>query len=169
MIEIPKAIRDIANSQDRRLAIKFFIFFSRLEFALKRTQYGLGDEEREAKANWDLFGSRHNDTFLARREGSLLAAWKYFDEHPPRKQILPCGRLDWSEEDRRDITQPELKWLLTMIRRVRNNLFHGGKFPLRAIEEPSRDCTLLGHSLVVLQDCLEYDPAVREVFFQELG
>ena len=48
----------------------------------------------------------------------------------------------------------ELTWLLLMVRTVRNNLFHGGKFPLIPVSEPSRDSTLLHHSITILAACL---------------
>jgi hypothetical protein len=35
---VPESIRRIADSDDRRLAWEFFVFFSRFEYALKRTQ-----------------------------------------------------------------------------------------------------------------------------------
>ncbi len=36
-IPIPDSIRQITDSEDRQLAWEFFVFFSRFEYALKRT------------------------------------------------------------------------------------------------------------------------------------
>ena len=44
--------------------------------------------------------------------------------------------------------------VLDLIRRVRNNLFHGGKFN-DAHSGPGRNELLLRHSLAILHRCLE--------------
>ncbi|HLH07822.1 MAG TPA: hypothetical protein VKW78_11340 [Terriglobales bacterium] len=56
-------------------------------------------------------------------------------------------------------------WFL-MIRCVRNNLFHGGKFPSIPISDPSRDRDLLLSSMVILNAALDLDSTVRKAFEQ---
>jgi len=57
-----------------------------------------------------------------------------------------------------------LTLLLGCIRIVRNNLFHGGKFPLAPVQEPARNPLLLHHALVIIYACLPLDAEVNAYF-----
>ncbi len=164
-IPVPDAIRRIADSEDRQLAWHFFIFFSRFEYALKRHETYLKKGTDKAEANWDLFASSHNARFIPDSTPQLQQAVRYFREHPPRKQICASGILSWTKPQAYDDHGPLLVWLLLVIRYVRNNLFHGGKFPLIPIEDPSRDRDLLVHALAILSAALELDHQVKALFF----
>jgi hypothetical protein len=76
--------------------------------------------------------------------------------------------MGWSEPRRREANERQLTWLLLAIRTVRNNLFHGGKFPLIPMPDPSRDRDLLIHSLTILDAMLQLDVNVRTMFFEHL-
>jgi hypothetical protein len=161
-LPIPKAIQAIANSEDRMLAWHFFIFFSRFEYALKRSGQYL--KNGDAQPNWDKFASDHESRFNQRASPEVLGAVDYFLHSPPRKQLARDGALGWSEPQEYNGVGPRLCWLLRAIRYVRNNLFHGGKFPLIPISDPSRDRDLLLHAMVVLQACLPLNEDVHRWF-----
>lgn len=144
---MPDAIRRIADSGDRHLAWQFFVFFSRFEYALRRCSKYLTPE---AQPNWDRFSSSNNAEFLKQSSPELLAAIDYFKKFPPQKQVQVDGQLTWSASSSYDERNPLLVWLLTAVRRVRNNLFHGGKFHGFPIAEPSRDRDLVGNAIVSL-------------------
>lgn len=144
--EVPESIQKIADSEDRHLAWQFFVFFSRFEYALKRTR---GYVTQKAEPNWDRFASDHNDRWPSSARG-FGEAVGYFEREPPRKQIVSGGALGWSEPQAYDGREPKLVWLLRVVRTVRNNLFHGGKFPLIPISDPSRDRELLLHAINIL-------------------
>jgi len=91
----------------------------------------------------------------------LKTACDYFESDPPKKQIVDGLSLRWEDSHPRG-THPLLCWLVTMVCRVRNNLFHGGK----AIPEPARDVPLINHSLVILEAFLELDAKVRQHFLE---
>jgi hypothetical protein len=57
----------------------------------------------------------------------------------------------------------ELERLLCYVRRVRNNLFHGGKF--WAGYEWERDQELVDASIRVLHACLSLDDRVRDFYY----
>ncbi len=166
-ISIPPAIQRIANSDDRRLAWAFFVFFSRMEYALKRTQRYLKNLPK-AEPNWDKFGSDHDERFRESLSPRAAEALRYFEANPPRKQIRVDGTLGWSEPSWKLDSEKVLTWLLLVIRTVRNNLFHGGKFPLVPTQDPSRDRDLLVHSIAVLNSALELDGEVRSKFYEGL-
>jgi hypothetical protein len=124
--------------------IDFFITFARFEFALKQSGFVHGDEAK-VSPDWDGFSrvmAHFDDATLA----PVLESCPYLRENPPKKQILKNGRLAWVQPAR---SQSEIQNLLLNVRTVRNNVFHGGKFPLPVgpVAEPLRDCRLL-------QDCL---------------
>lgn len=164
-IPVPDAIRRIADSEDRKLAWNFFVFFSRMEYALKRSGKYLNKGTDEAKPNWDKLASDYKNKFNPDASVELQAAVKYLQDQPPRKQLRVSDKMGWSKPQKYDGKEPLLKWLLLMIRCVRNNLFHGGKFPLIPISDPSRDRELLLNSLVILKESLLLDSEVQRQFF----
>lgn len=165
---VPEAIRQIADSTDRKLAWQFFVFFSRFEYAPKKDSRYLMGGAGDAKPNWDLFASNSNDGFDPTASARLAEAVDYFRASPPRKQIRDSGQLGWSKPLMQKASGPVLIWLLLCVRTVRNNLFHGGKFPKFAVGDPSRDCILIEHSLVILSYALRLDTQVEQTFSEGL-
>jgi hypothetical protein len=106
-----------------RLAVQFFKTFARFEYALKAAGYHKGDGN--AKPDWDRFAQSIDSCFEQPLSDALAAAVKFLIETPPKRQVLVDGKLEW-EEAREE--GPDSRKLSIYIRRVRNNLFHGGKF-----------------------------------------
>lgn len=167
-IPVPESIRRIADSSDRSLAWHFFILFARFEYALKRDprylKAGIGD----AEPNWDKFATDHNSLFAPDSSPSLAAAVQYFLNEPPRKQLRKNSVMSWSDPQHHDGKEPLLIWLLRMIRCVRNNLFHGGKFPLIPVSDPSRDRELLLKAMTILTAALLLDSTIESKFAEGL-
>ena len=159
-IAMPEAIRRIADSEDRKLAWEFFVFFSRFEYALKRTPSYLKGGPKKAVPNWDQFGRDYDESFHALQTEAVCKAVEYFKSRPPLKQVVDAaGNLGWSEPQEYS-AGPELEWVLLAIRAVRNNLFHGGKFPLHGVHDSSRDRQLLEFSIAILNACVPLDRSV---------
>ena len=172
-IPVPDSIRRIVDSADRSLAWHFFVFFARFEYALKRDPRYLNikPDPKHPKAgdgnvepNWDKFAADHNQVFVPESSPALKAAVDYFLAEPPRKQIGKDSTLNWSEPQHHDGREPLLIWLLRMVRCVRNNLFHGGKFPPIPIADPSRDRELLLKAMTILNTCLSLDDTIEDCF-----
>ena len=144
------------------LVFRYLLVFSRFEYALKRSGYINGKPESPGP-NWDGFSSKYKTDFIRPQPPALSSACNYFLSNPPRKQILNGGALSWSEPQVRT-NEALLTWLITMVRCVRNNLFHGGKFPMIPIQEPARNTDLLNHSLTILDACLSLDANVFHHF-----
>ncbi|HEV2695986.1 MAG TPA: hypothetical protein VG347_24070 [Verrucomicrobiae bacterium] len=152
----------LVPEEQRALLFRFFLVFARFEYALKRAGFA-NSSGSKVSANWDAFASKYNAAFDPTNSPELKQAYAYFKEHPPRKQIMKAGVLDWSEPN--VLGQgPVLIWLLGSVRIVRNNLFHGGKFPVAPIEEPARNPLLLYHALAIIDACLPLDMTVNEYF-----
>lgn len=167
-LRIPEVIKRIANTPDRRLAWEFFVFFSRFEYALKRDQRYLKPGKGDAQPNWDRFASDNAASFNPSASSKLQEAVDFYLVHPPRKQLSDQGKMKWSDPQIWDERDPQLVWLLRVIRIVRNNLFHGGKFPLLPVAEPSRDHDLIANGLVILENALTLDRSVGRQFLEGL-
>jgi hypothetical protein len=163
MNETQTTIDEFIPNEIQQLVFRFFVIFSRFEYALKRS----GFVTQDADPAWDAFAKAHRDHFTSEETPELRTACDYFETHPPRRQIFDGGALSWSPPVSRT-HEPQLTWLLCMIRRVRNNLFHGGKYPIAHDPDPSRDPTLLNHALVILYASLALDESVSSHFHSPL-
>ena len=145
---------------DPELVWTFFLAFSRFEYALKRAGY-TNMRGENVSANWQRFASVHKHRFDLHCDPEVRAAYKYFVSRPPKKQTLAQGVLTWRASPPIGKT-PVLCWLVQMIAGVRNNLFHGGKFPWPV--DPSRNAALIRHALVLLDALAELDDRVKHYF-----
>ena len=143
------------------LAYEFFREFARCEYCLKAV--GLREDSRDAKANWGAFASEVRGTLEAPRSESLKSAVTYYLATPPKKQVIASGLLEWDAKLPDHAHQAEL--VLRLVCRVRNNLFHGGKFNGHWFE-PQRSEDLLNHGLTILRQCVEAHAAVKEAYVQ---
>ena len=144
------------------LRVQLFRTVARMEYALKAAGYHRGDGE--ARADWDRLG-RECDHFLTEPSTpALKAAIDYLVDEPPRKQVIEKEQLEWKEVAAYGQTLGER--LLVYVRRVRDNLFHGGKIDGKWFE-PERSEPLLKYSLTVLLACLEACPDIEKAYYEE--
>lgn len=106
------------------LAMEMFSTFARFEYSLKAAKFHKGDGD--AEANWRKFAESVPLIFDNPSEAEVREAVDYILSHPPKKQTIVNGLLTWSDS----VSQTNLlsDRILIYVRRVRNNLFHGGKF-----------------------------------------
>lgn len=90
---------------------------------------------------------------------------KILIDAPPKKQTVEGKKPIW-EDKGAPVT--DTKSLFKAVRRVRNNLFHGGKYPNGPVREPSRDDKLIAACLLVLELALEHDKEVGRAFLGSL-
>jgi hypothetical protein len=155
----------------KQLVVDFFFAFSRAEYALKVTGYkkkgGNGDD---AQADWTSFAKDVAKLLPTGSDQELTVAKEYLlnPNSAPKKQWINNGSLEWKpvsptcqinnptdEEKESDI-------LLLYVRRIRNNLFHGGKSSIT--ESPERNETLLKKGLIVLLACINSIETVRDAY-----
>lgn len=149
---------------DKDLLLDFFIVFSRFEYSLKRAGF-LKSNDGSAEPNHDKFGSTYKNQFQDLIAGSeeFTVAVNYFFDTPPKRQWVNDGKLDWKNQDQSQLAR-NLNNLLVLVRTVRNNLFHGGKYPSGPVDNPERNEKLLKNSLVVMKTCLDLDSNVKTFF-----
>lgn len=142
-----------------KLSVELFRKFARMEYALKAA--GFHNGEGKAEPNWDKFACTVQG--MLEHDEKAAEAIKYMKGQPPKKQIVRNGLLEW------EVAMPdanETHELLLCVRRVRNNLFHGGKFNGHWFA-PERSETLLRHSLSIIEACLRLSPELNGAFHSE--
>lgn len=142
-----------------------FITFARFECALKNTERFLNPQRAEPL--WDKFSETISNNFNPDSIPELRIAVDFILNEPPRKQIIRDGRLDW-ESSRLDENASITRKLCVYIRRVRNNLLHGGKFNGNYDPE-SRNYQLITYSTVILNNWVELDHEVRRIFLSDIN
>jgi hypothetical protein len=141
------------------LATKLFQVFSRVEYALKAS--GFNNGEGPAEANWQQFALAVEEIIEYPPTDKLKEAIDFIFNAPPKKQMIAGGIISWV--DVMPNTNSRADKLLQYVRRVRNNLFHGGKFNGHWFS-PERSEPLLHHSLVILTAVVEVIPDVRKAY-----
>ncbi|TGN96143.1 hypothetical protein [Burkholderia sp. USMB20] len=147
---------------DSDLVTGFMGVFSRYEYALKNSGFANGGEE-EVRPNWDAFARDIADEFDRLDKPRFREAVDYLVTSPPRKQVLIGQRLEWKESPPNGAARVSSQALL-MVRRVRNNLCHGGKYWIPDDERRGRNEKLVKASLAVLLACLPLNADVRDTF-----
>jgi hypothetical protein len=143
-----------------KLCLDFFIVFSRFEYCLKRAGYIIGDE-KNCGADWDSFFSNYNSKINVLLEKE---SFQYLLKNPPKKQVLKNSELAWIDSRESN----DLKAINIYLKRIRNNLFHGGKFPMQPIAEPARNKELLNSGLKILLIIKELDEDIKNYFNPEI-
>lgn len=142
-------------------AVALFAVFSRFECALKRAGFHYGDGD--ANPHWDNFAnSLGNDFFRQIRDSGRAPL---FFNTPPKKQIVQGGTLDWQDA----AVPSNSRGLFVLVRRTRNNLFHGGKYPSGPVRDQSRDEELLLQALFILGSALRASSDVSRYYHDGLG
>jgi hypothetical protein len=134
-----------------QVASNFFRVFSRAEYALKASGFHKGDGN--AEANWGAFASEVSGLIDSPSNESLATAIAFILSSPPKKQVIVSGVIDWSDASPTNTCSSQN--LFVYIRRVRNNLFHGGKFNGHWFA-PERSKQLISSSITILNDCIAH-------------
>jgi hypothetical protein len=103
-------------------ATRLFAVFSRFEFALKESGFVYGDRNDVAHPDWKRFEAVPGVAEIAAqlvKEGRIPG----LVGHPPRLQVATKGGWEWRDVE----ASAEAGRITAAVRRVRNNLFHGGK------------------------------------------
>lgn len=142
---------------DRDLVFQFFFYFSRFEYCLKRSKKYLKKGRYDiAKPDWSKYSDDLNGKFATTQNTAFEQAVKSLIGAPPKHQVVREESLTW-EDTKQYCKEHDEKYILRLVRTVRNNLFHGGKFPLPSgpTEDTARNNCLLQASISVLEKCIE--------------
>lgn len=128
-----------------KIAFKLFKNFCILEYKLKRDGFVRGRPGKKPGIDWESYVKEVLDESLFDELSSNPIVSKMIEE-PPKKQVLDDeSKVIWKTQ-----SPPEnLNELLLCVRRVRNNLYHGGKFNGSWFDE-IRSGFLLEASILIL-------------------
>lgn len=136
--------------------LNFFILFSRFEYSLIAAGYFNGSDKR-VDANWDKFACELRDEWADEYrkiddDHETKQAVKYLWNSPPQKLVVKTNASGEYVDFESTQSNKNLCDLSLSIRRVRNNLFHGGKY--LGNNDTNRNSDLISHSVTVLNDLL---------------
>jgi hypothetical protein len=139
-------------------AIEFFALFARLEYALKAEGMWI-KAGSNVSVDWSALETKKELLDLIDALEADKTA-RYLLLHPPKKQRIVDGKLGWSTQPPSITTVTELS---IMVRRVRNNLFHGSK----GSAATERDRNLLEAGTASIREIVRRLPAVEQRFYPE--
>jgi len=133
------------------LLLEFFLAFSRFEYAMKASGW-MNPRAEQAEPDWRrlINEAQALDSSLT---ASILEVGAYLVEAPPKQQTRSDAGLGWLAV-KCDDADRKVAFLLSSVKRVRNNLFHGGKFA-QLPDLSDRNQRLIKDSLRVLERLLD--------------
>lgn len=149
-----------------KLLLDFFLTLAQFEFALKNSGFHVrrpGELCYPAHPDWDRFAESLRNSFDAGRTPTLRKASDYLLISPPWEEVVIESGLGWNTKPPEE-SLPTIVRLIRCVRRIRNNLFHGGKFTTLPIQDGNRNRVLFQSALVVLEECLRLSDDVRSVY-----
>jgi hypothetical protein len=145
------------DALDHELVFWFCSRFSVLECALKRAGFTLSIHDGVA-VDWKRFSDVVTGRFGEVGAGIFHRAVGVLKESQLKRQALDAGgRLVWKDV-RKDLGESEEAFVLRLVRTIRNNLFHGGKYPDGAVQQVERERRILRAGLEVIAACYELHP-----------
>jgi len=154
------------NSQQLdQLSYRFFKLFAQYEYALKAMGYGRAGKSDAAEPDWDRFANEIGVALTQSQDQAVVEARTYLLEQPPKRQVWLNGSVAWAVVPN---TDRSTQILFAHIRRVRNNLYHGGKFNGRWID-PDRSQELISKSLLLLQNLQDSNQILQEAIHGNAG
>lgn len=137
--------------------LEFFYLFSRFEFALKRAGYWRKNGNN-VSPDWGEFVSKYKNIYMPNKE--LMTLFDRVRENPPSKQVEYLGCIIWKEYVINN-KAPDLQIYTDIIRIIRNNLFHGGKYGDRGWDNKERVKFLLDFSCQIIKDISSMDEELK--------
>ena len=152
------------------LVLEFFAEFSAFECALKQAHFVKGDQYNNAVPDWDGFADTLTGQLAAITDREFINAKSYLLQEPPKKQMFTKSdkSVGWEKNSKRSKESDE-RYLLRLVRDVRNNLFHGGKYQAEIVDGVAlRNSELLKACLTILDKCRSLNAGVGNFFEQAL-
>ncbi len=141
---------------DGAAVIRFFYYFSRFEYALKRRGFKKVAGRFIVGAKWTSYVNTLAGIHYPTESIKVKNAIEVLCNHPVKRQLK---NLSW--QSRRPITPFSFKRALEQVPYIRNNLFHGGKY---MNSNATRDLQLLESAIYLMQYCLVNDPELFDYF-----
>jgi hypothetical protein len=155
------AYERVKGHDSQRLA--FSVAFALFEYCLKECGYFRGHDY--AKADWPRFSKRQTELGMT-FDAIARDAVDYILSKPPRVQIVEPVHQNFVVFQDRDLRGTEHARICEALRRIRNNLLHGGKQPY---EFQRRDERLVRAGLKIIEAYLNANDDLAAMFAQGMG
>ncbi len=133
--------------------IEFIQIFTRMEFALKECGY-VRTGNQNAEPDWSAFAKKILKNSFYEEEKKLSSI---LCNEPPMCQIIRGEALDWKLAAKPD----NIDDLINAVKRVRNNLLHGGKHGELDVD---RNEALVSKSVELLKRAVVMDACIKSAF-----
>ncbi|WP_421951708.1 hypothetical protein [Pelagibacterium sp.] len=143
---------------------EFFAVFARFEYAMKATRYCGGDRHGNAVPDWRSLKDELGGAIAESGDEVTNKAIGYLVNEPPLVQKFVDGRPEFREVPLDGNTLGAQA--IEAAKRVRNNLFHGGKHTPHS--PPERDAKLVQTAFAILEACLKVDAELNSEFERQL-
>lgn len=149
---------------DRTRVFRFLATFSRWECALKHNGFARVGAYGQVEPDWRAFAIAHDTEFATLKTPEFFAARNVLLSNPPDREELQGGQVAWVTNPRRQAETADTDYLLRVVRDVRNNLFHGGKFYGGPAPELDRDRELIDSAVTILEIGASLHPGILAMF-----
>lgn len=149
---------------DRALVSEFFAVFARFEYAMKASHYCAADRWNNAIPNWRALKQDLAPALEQAPCDDLRSAMAFLINAPPLVQKWVDGHPQFQEVPLAENSDGANA--LEAAKRVRNNLFHGGKHTPHS--PPDRDAQLVKAALCVLQHCLKLNQDLASEYVHQI-
>jgi len=138
-------------------SVRFFKVLMRFEFALKDAGYVASGHRQAAEVQWDRYANQKLGTAFWNEIKGATSAMVLIQTPPKRQVVDQDGNLVWEETG----AVTSVQELVGALRRVRNNLFHGGK---NGDPDADRNARLYAASLYIIDQILKEDDVIQTSF-----
>lgn len=141
--------RNDINEAVLKKAFEFFYWFSRFEFCLKERGY-LKSKQNGARAEpgWKDFVKDFKSQYTQSKDAQSLVSLK-----PSQQKVGNNELLVWEEINVKN--DNELQQVVSTLKTIRNNLFHGGKHSIEGWDDIERTETLLVMGVQVMKEIVK--------------
>lgn len=141
--------RDDINEIVQKKAFEFFYWFSRFEFCLKERGY-LKSKQNGARAEpgWKGFVKEFESQYAQSKEAKLLVSLKPLQQKVGKNELLVWEEINIDNDN-------ELQQVVSTLKTIRNNLFHGGKHSVEGWDDIKRTEKLLVMGVQVMKEIVQ--------------
>jgi hypothetical protein len=144
------------------LAFEVLSVFSLFEYGLKKIGYRTAGRKNIAEVDWETWYKENENAVIQPHGENFSSHLQYLTSRPAKKQVLDDqDEIVWKTINVRQDEKDKVAKLAQLVKAVRNNFFHGGKYFREEIEEPIRDERLLRSSSTILRAIIEMNPKLK--------
>ncbi|ELC7203517.1 hypothetical protein RJO59_004686 [Enterobacter hormaechei] len=141
--------RDDINEVVLKKAFEFFYWFSRFEFCLKERGYLKSKQNGvRAEPGWKDFVKEFESQYAQSKDAKFLVSLKPLQQKVGKNELLVWEEINIDNDN-------ELQQVVSTLKTIRNNLFHGGKHSVKGWDDINRTEELLVMGVQVMKEIVQ--------------